>query len=436
MSVYAGLMSGTSCDGMDLAIVDFAEEHDRILNISNHNFLHPYFLHPQQHNKQQEKKIRPLYFRVLAADYLPYSPVFRRRLLDLYSVAYSPLSYDEAIDLVASCDHELARYAADLVNRSLVRINLHADKIKALGFHGHTLRHKPDATYSAKYGTIPAYTWQIGNPNLLAELTGITVVNDFRRRDVAAGGQGAPLVSGFHDACFHHIAPYVAIINIGGIANLTAMNALAQEEDASLAGFDIGPGNMLMDAWITYCQGKNFDQDGQWAASGTPIDALLQRLLQEPYLHTSPPKTTGRELFHLSWLQQHLAKIKFFRQEDVQATLLQYTVVTIKQAVMQIFHTWLGTKEGKEGEEGKKIAATARVVVCGGGALNKYLMRSLKASLAPIQVSTTMDYAIKPNHVEAVAFAWLARQTLSARPGNITQVTGARGARMLGGIYL
>ena len=271
--------------------------------------------------------------------------------------------------------------------------------VVALGCHGQTIRHRPEARY----------TIQLCNGALLAELTQNIVVCDFRSRDIAAGGEGAPLVPAFHQALFAHPSIHRVILNIGGIANITDLGPDAVQ------GFDTGPGNMLMDAWIQRHLGKTFDQDGEWAKGGNCIDDLLQDLLVLDYFSRIPPKSTGRELFNLHWLQEQLSGKE--NPRDVQATLLALTSVTIARAVKAYCN---GAKE---------------IYVCGGGAANPELMSGLAAALPGVTITTTAKLGIDPDWVEACAFAWLARQALLLRPGNLPSVTGAMGPRILGAIY-
>jgi anhydro-N-acetylmuramic acid kinase len=254
------------------------------------------------------------------------------------------------------------------------------------------------------------FTWQIGDPNTLAELTGVTVVADFRRRDVAAGGQGAPLLPVFHDHVFRDDDEDRVIVNIGGIANITVLT-----RDTTVTGFDTGPGNRLLDGWIARQRGVDYDADGQWAASGKCDVELLSRLMAEPYLGVRPPKSTGRELFNVAWLTKMLGD-STRPPEDVQATLLEFTAATIAAAV-------------------RRHAPGASVYVCGGGVHNAGLMRAIGRLVAPNRVASTATLGLDPDYVEAVAFAWFAERTLAGLTSSAGSVTGARGARILGGIY-
>jgi anhydro-N-acetylmuramic acid kinase len=272
--------------------------------------------------------------------------------------------------------------------------------VRAIGCHGQTVRHQPAA----------GFTIQIGNPALLAEITGLRVVADFRSRDVAAGGQGAPLVPAFHAAVFADVAEDRAVLNLGGIANLSFL-----PRSGAVTGFDSGPGNCLLDLWASRHLGKPCDEDGAWAAAGKPLAALLQRMLREPYFAATPPKSTGRELFNESWLQGMLAGGEDPRA--VQATLLELTARGAADAVA------------------RHCAGARLVIVCGGGAKNGALMRRLAELVAPARLETSDRHGIDAQLVEATAFAWLAKCALEGKPGNLPSVTGARGARVLGAIY-
>ena len=294
----------------------------------------------------------------------------------------------------------MAEEYAEAVQALLQSAGFDGAAVTAIGCHGQTLRHHPQ-------GDTP-YTLQIGDPNRLAERTGITVVADFRRRDMAAGGQGAPLVPAFHQARL--VSPGVpsGIANIGGIANITVVSA-----EGDISGWDTGPGNTLMDGWIAHHQGVPFDRDGAWAASGTVIESLLQGLLEDPYFLESAPKSTGPEYFHLDWLTQHLSGTE--APEDVQRTLVELTVESLARGLEQ--------------------APVEVVRVCGGGARNALLIERLGRRLEHVEVTTTKAIGVDPQWVEAWAFAWLAEQTLAGLPGNVPAVTGAAGARVLGGIF-
>jgi anhydro-N-acetylmuramic acid kinase len=363
MGIYLGLISGTSMDAIDAALVDF--------------------------------DVAPL--RVIATSATPFAPALKRRLSGLIENAGSV-----ALDEVGQIDVELGRAFAQAALDLMRSAGVGAGRVTAIGSHGQTLRHRPD---------LPApFTWQIGDPNTLAEMTGVTVVADFRRRDVAAGGQGAPLLPVFHDHVFRSDSEDRVIANLGGIANITILT-----RDSSVTGFDTGPANRLLDAWISLHEGKEFDAGGAWAATGQVDDTLLRELLGEPYFHLAPPKSTGRELFNLPWLQSKLGL--FSRQlRDVQATLQQFTAVSLADAVRQ-------------------YAPGAALYVCGGGARNSTLLNAIALLIAPNRVASTQTLGLDPDYVEAIAFAWFARRTLEGLTSSAGSVTGAKGARILGGVY-
>jgi len=333
--------------------------------------------------------------RLVRSHYLPYADGLRAQLLALHT------PQADEIHLAAVAANELARLYAEAVSALLDGIA--ADSVRAIGCHGQTLRHRP----------ADGYTLQIGNAALLAELSGIAVVADFRSRDIAAGGQGAPLVPAFHAQVLRHPAIHRVIANIGGIANITDLPA-----DGLVRGWDTGPGNMLLDAWIKRHRGENYDRDGAWAASGAVHPGLLTALASHPYLKLSPPKSAGREQFNLDWLDATLGSLtQTIAPVDVQATLLEFTALSLADAV--------SLECGSAGE----------LYVCGGGAHNGALMQRINARLPSVRVTTTTALGIDPDWVEALAFAWLARQTLHHAAGNLPSVTGARGARVLGAIY-
>jgi anhydro-N-acetylmuramic acid kinase len=363
MGIYLGLISGTSMDAIDAALVDF--------------------------------DVAPL--RVIATSATPFAPALKRRLSALIENAGSV-----ALDEVGQIDVELGRAFAHAALELMRSAGVGAGRVSAIGSHGQTLRHRPD---------LPApFTWQIGDPNILAEITGVTVVADFRRRDVAAGGQGAPLLPVFHDQVFRSDSEDRVIANLGGIANITILT-----RDRGVTGFDTGPANRLLDAWISSHEGKEYDAGGAWAATGQVDDTLLRELLDEPYLRLAPPKSTGRELFNLPWLQSKLGL--FPRQpRDVQATLQQFTAVSLADAVRQ-------------------YAPGAALYVCGGGAHNLALLNAIGLLIAPNRVASTETLGLDPDYVEAIAFAWFASRTLEGLTSSAGSVTGAKGARILGGVY-
>ena len=365
---YIGLMSGTSLDGVDAVLADFGG----------------------------------MRTQVLAHGSLPLPDSLKAELLALNQAG------DNEIHRAALAGNALARLYAQAVQEVLLRAGATAAQVRAVGAHGQTVRHRPQAFD----GT--GYTVQLNAPALLAELCGIDVVADFRSRDVAAGGQGAPLVPPFHQAFFPDASQTRAVLNIGGIANLTVL----RPAQAHVQGFDCGPGNMLIDAWCQAHTGAPFDADGRWAASGTVHEPLLAHLLREPFFALPVPKSTGRDLFNSAWLQHHLAPHPGLPPQDVQATLTALTAHSAAQAV----HDY--------------AADAQQLIVCGGGACNGHLMGMLQRALPDCEVLDSAALGLPPLQVEATAFAWLARQTIRREPGSLPSATGARGARVLGGIYL
>lgn len=363
---YIGLMSGTSLDGVDGVLVDFSPT-------------------------------RPLVIEHACA---PFPAAFRTELLALNR------SGPDELHRAALAGNELMRQYAAIVRQLLAKARADAAEIRAIGAHGQTVRHRPQEFD----GT--GYTLQLCQPALLAELTGIAVVADFRGRDVAAGGQGAPLAPFFHQALYGHQSETVGVLNIGGISNITLLRA-----DGTILGFDCGPGNALIDGWCARHTGQHYDADGAWAAGGRVVPALLDALLGDPYFRKSPPKSTGRDLFSHEWMEGHLRGFPDTALADVQATLTELTAVACSREVL------------------RHEAALKRLVVCGGGALNGHLMKRLKALLPAAQVSSSADYGLPPLQVEATAFAWLARKAVRGEPLQLQSITGARGARVLGGIY-
>ncbi|PJK36186.1 anhydro-N-acetylmuramic acid kinase [Pseudomonas sp. S10E 269] len=361
MSLYIGVMSGTSLDGLDIALIEQAPA-----------------------------------IKLIATHYIPMPDTLRTELLALCAsgpdeIARSAIAQQKWVSLAAQGIHAL-----------LNQQHLKPRDIRAIGSHGQTIRHEPAR----------GFTVQIGNPALLTELTGITVVSDFRSRDVAAGGQGAPLVPAFHEALFGEHSGNRAVLNVGGFSNLSLI-----ETGKPVAGFDCGPGNVLLDAWIHQQRGENFDRDGQWAASGKVEPQLLNALLSDPFFVTKGPKSTGREVFNLEWLHQHLDRLPAFEPQDVLATLLELTALTIVESLQSA------------------QPQTETLLVCGGGAHNATLMQRLAALLPSTHVSSTATYGVDPDWVEAMAFAWLAHCCLEGIAANRPSVTGSRGLRVLGAIY-
>ncbi|MDR0203970.1 MAG: anhydro-N-acetylmuramic acid kinase [Delftia acidovorans] len=363
-----GLMSGTSLDGVDGVVVDFSEGTQVLWHASR-----------------------------------GFDAALRAELLALNT----PDGRDE-LHRAALAANALARSYAEVVRELLQATGMAPAQIAAIGAHGQTVRHRPQMFD----GT--GYTLQLNSPALLAELSGIAVVADLRSRDVAAGGQGAPLVPAFHQGVFGRPGETVLVLNIGGIANLSVLDGDGQ----TVLGFDCGPGNALMDGWCQAHTGQPYDDAGRWAAAGKVLPALLDRLLAEPFLREPPPKSTGRDLFHAEWLAGHLAACAAdAAPADVQATLTEFTARACAGAVQRF---------GRGGRE---------LLVCGGGAFNAHLMQRIAALLPGVAVDTTAARGLPPLQVEAAAFAWLARQALLGLPGNLPAVTGARGPRILGAIH-
>jgi len=379
VAYYIGLMSGTSLDGVDGVVVAF-ESSAQASSETSHN------------------KVR---MRVLAHQALPFTASLKAELLALNTASHNELHR------AALAANALTEVYAQTVQLLLQRCALKAHDIRAIGAHGQTVRHQPGLHDGV------GYTTQLNNPALLAERTGLCVVADFRSRDVAAGGQGAPLVPAFHAGVFGNSAHTVAVLNVGGIANLSV---LTPQHD--VMGFDTGPGNALLDHWCQQHTGQAFDDAGAWGQQGVVLQALLTQLLQDPYFQQTPPKSTGRDLFHPTWLNTHLQHFADSKPVDVQATLTEFTAITCSADVL-------------------RYAADAReLIVCGGGALNTALMQRLQAHLpSSCKVLSSAERGMPPLQVEAAAFAWLAQQTLQGLPGNLPKATGAKGARILGGIY-
>lgn len=361
MALYLGVMSGTSLDGLDIALIEQGEQ-----------------------------------LKLLATHYLPMPAALRQQLLALCA------SGPDEIARAALAENHWASLAAEGIQQLLKKQGLQPEAIRAIGSHGQTIRHEPAR----------GFTVQIGNPALLAELTGITVVADFRRRDVAAGGQGAPLVPAFHETLFGRLGQRLAVLNVGGFSNLSLI-----EHDKPVHGFDCGPGNVLLDAWIELKRGQAYDADGVWAASGAAQTDLLNALLSDPFFAGSGPKSTGREVFNLPWLDGHLARMPHYRDEDVQATLLELTARSIIESL----------RDAQQGTEA--------LLVCGGGARNGALMARLEALLPDARVTSTQAYGVDPDWVEGMAFAWLAHCCLEGIAANRPSVTAAKGLRVLGAIY-
>ncbi len=359
--LYLGLISGTSMDGIDVALTAFEDD-------------------------------RP---RLLAAHCQPYPAAVRQEIL--------ALCQEGSVHALGELDVVLGQHFAKAALALLAKAEVAPEKIRAIGSHGQTVRHSPAGVHP--------FTLQIADPNTIAERTGITTVADFRRRDMAAGGEGAPLVPAFHQAVFSTNRSRV-ILNIGGIANITRLST-----DHPVVGFDTGPGNTLMDAWIRQHQGQSYDKAGQWAAGGRVVESLLGTLRADPYFSRLPPKSTGPEHFNLGWMDAALAAHPGVSAQDIQATLCELTATTVASAIRE------------------QCPETDEVLVCGGGVHNQTLMARLAVHLAPCLVQSTAVEDIDPDWVEAMAFAWLARRTMQGLPGNLPAVTGARKSVVLGGIY-
>ncbi len=368
-SLYIGLMSGTSLDGIDGVLA----------RIDPHGAT-----------------------TAIASASTPFAPELRKALFELQSPGPNELHREK------QAGNALALAYAEVVGQLLQKARLTANDIVAIGAHGQTIRHQPDLGEMA-------YTHQTLNPALLAERTGIDVIADFRSRDLAAGGHGAPLVPAFHAQQFSE-PKNLAILNIGGIANLTLIS-----QSGEVTGFDCGPGNMLMDAWIQKQLGKPYDENGNWALQGKVDESLLKKLLADPFFNKTPPKSTGRDDFHMDWLLENIGN-KNIPPEDVQATLLHLSAHSILDALA------------------RHAPQTQKLITCGGGAQNTALMNLLKVKaqyLCPelAEITTSDSVGIHPQLVEGLAFAWLAWAHKQKRPANLPAVTGAKGPRILGACY-
>ena len=369
MALFIGLMSGTSLDGVDAVLAELADEH--------------------------------IAARSLAHTHLPMPAALRQELMALNR------SGADELHRAALAANALADLYAQAVEDLLRQAPRARGQVQALGAHGQTVRHRPQA-----FGGT-GYTLQLINGALLAEKTGIATVCDFRSRDVAAGGQGAPLVPAFHAAQFGRAGHSVAVLNIGGIANLTLLGP-----SGTVLGFDCGPGNALMDAWCQAHHGMPYDAAGAWASTGRVLPALLDTLLAEPFFSAAPPKSTGRDLFNDDWLASRLARLTPLPAAvDIMATLAELTVRCASDALE------------------RHAKATTQLLVCGGGALNQHLMMRLQQALPACQVQSTSSCGVPPDQVEALAFAWLAHAFMRRAAGNVPAVTGALGPRVLGALY-
>jgi anhydro-N-acetylmuramic acid kinase len=367
--LFLGLMSGTSADGIDAALVRFEGGHG-------------------------DDALRA---EVVAASTLPWDPEVRARLVWLGQGGAL-----DSLDELGILDAQVGEAFAEAALAVLAEAGVETADVAAIGSHGQTVRHRPYLAHP--------FSLQIGDAARITERTGITTVSDFRRRDIAAGGQGAPLLPALHHALLHDAGEDRAVLNLGGIANLTLL-----PKAGDVRGFDTGPANALMDLWCHEHTGRPYDEEGAWGATGMVDDALLSRLLDDPWFAAPPPKSSGREHFQRTWLAPRLRGAEL--PVDVQATLRTLTARTIADALHAT------------------QPHTQRLLVCGGGVHNPALLQALRDALPDAAVASTAEHGLDPDHIEAMGFAWLARETLAARPGNLASVTGARGARVLGAIY-
>lgn len=371
--LYIGIMSGTSADGVDLALVDFSQ--NKITLIAEH--------------------------------FIQYTDEERKNITSLYLAGGNEIERSQALDI------SLAKFFAYAINQLLLKQHITANAITAIGNHGQTIRHRPN--------NLHAFTMQIGCNQTLAALTGIRVIGDFRKKDIAYGGQGAPLVPAFHHALFGQQQQDMCIVNIGGIANISFLpSSITSDPTQKIVGFDTGPGNALMDAWCLKHTNKPFDENGQWAASGKCNKALLTFLLKDEYFQLPPPKSTGREYFHLDWLNQYIKTLPYTPPVDIQNTLLHLTAKTIANDISVL----------------SNATESTNVYLCGGGALNPELVDLLKIYLPTCSVEKTEKLQVDGNMLEAMAFAWFAYAFDHNIIGNIPSATGAKKALVLGVSFL
>lgn len=365
-NLYIGLMSGTSMDGVDAVLVDFNNE-----------------------------------IKLIASHHLPMPAALKEDLIAICQPGFDEINHLGVLDI------QVAELFVTAVKKLLAKTSVTKDQVCAIGSHGQTIRHMPNGQYP--------FTLQIGDPNVIAAKTGITTVADFRRRDMAHGGQGAPLTPAFHNFLLRSSHQDRIVLNLGGIANVTY---LPGDPNAAVIGFDTGPANTLLDAWIKQHLDKNYDANGAWAASGNINVDLLERLLADAYFNLAPPKSTGREYFNLMWLEKYLVINKNMPQ-DIQATLCELTAKSIIDAIAK----FIPSKNNL-------------ILVAGGGAENQYLMERLKLNCNEHQVAAIDEYSeISSQWLEAAAFAWFAKQTMERKPGNLPSVTGAKEFAVLGGVY-
>ena len=363
--LYIGIMSGTSMDGIDAVLVSF--ENGKLQHLADHSLAFPKMLQADLH-----------------------------KLIG---------SFQTSLKALGEIDHQLGLCYAQAVNDLLGKAKVSATDVDAIGCHGQTVFHSPDTQYP--------FTMQLGDGNLIAAKTGIRTVTDFRRMDMAVGGGGAPLAPAFHQYYMNDRSENRCILNLGGIANITIL----ENDDDKVIGFDTGPANCLLNSWIKSKKGLEYDYNGDWARSGKVIDPLLKQMLQEPYFKLPAPKSTGRELFNLPWLDAQIRNYPNLKDEDIQATLLELTAKSIADAIL---------------ETAPKINA---VYACGGGVYNPYLLERISANLDSVKISTTAKLGIHPQWVEAIAFAWLAMRRMTNQHGNLPSVTGAKAKVLLGTIH-
>lgn len=365
MEYYIGVMSGTSMDGIDAVLVGI--EGEKLETVAHHSTDFP-------------KELRTQLEALLG-------------------------NYQTGVRQFGEIDHQLGLTYAEAINELIAKSGMKPDEISAIGCHGQTVFHQPDQPFP--------FTMQLGDPNLIAAKTGIKTVADFRRMDMAFGGGGAPLAPAFHQYFLNSSKEKRCILNLGGIANIT----LLADDDNQVIGFDTGPANCLMNNWVKMKLGKNYDDDGQWAKNGTVIPELLDQMLSDEYFQLPSPKTTGRELFNLNWLNQQLENFHEYENEDIQASLLELTAKTVALSIQ------------------KSAPDTDAVYVCGGGAYNSYLLDRLASNLSGVKVYSTQKIGIPPQLVESTAFAWLAMRRIKGLHGNLPSVTGASAKVLLGTIY-
>jgi anhydro-N-acetylmuramic acid kinase len=365
-SYYIGLMSGTSLDGVDAVLVDFSKENPPLLASHSHSIP-----------KDIQKKL----------------------------IEFTQADWCGSISSIGVFHQQLGKLFADAVNQLFQTSKITPQEIQAIGSHGQTIWHQPE-------GEFP-FSLQLGDANLIAELTTITTVADFRSRDIAAGGQGAPLVPAFHHKVLSHPEKNRVILNIGGIANISYLPSKANNE--LVVGFDTGPGNGLIDAWIRTHKDISYDKNGDWAESGDIQTHLLDKLLNDPYFSLPAPKSTGKEFFNMIWLENTLKdELSNHKAEDIQATLTELTAKSIADSIEK---------------------PCDELFVCGGGIHNQFLIERLQFHLPQTPIASTQELGIDPDWMEAIAFAWLAKQTMEGKAGNLPSATGAKGSRILGAIY-